>query len=123
MTNKKLFLHSEVQIEQVLTEIQQYRVVNKKSNLSVKLLTVDYDWAVVLAWLMDNHVLKVNKRIPFKRFLNWLNSHHNWKYLPENEKSIARAFQIYESEPQHSQLNQLLYETISKLYDETPTAV
>lgn len=113
---ENLILQDEVTIRRVLSTIQHLAVVNKNRTSVVRLFAEEQDWAVVFAWLIDNHVITFKKRPPFGKFCNWLHQHPDWRYLPSNDKVIARAYVAWREETQHPRIPTYLYDTLSKLY-------
>ena len=116
MANQNFILQDEVTITRVLNTVQHLVVENKKQTSVIRLFAEQQDWAVVFAWLIDNHVISFKQRPPFHKFCNWVRQHPEWRCLPSNDKVIARAYEDWRTEPKHARIRTYLYDAISKLY-------
>lgn len=123
MEKKNFILHDEEKLVKVLTGIQTRWFFKDTRDDYVRLLiTEEWDWAVVYAWLIDNHVIKAPKqRPPIAQFVEWLQLYPDWKYIP-TPKDLSRAIFAWNTLERYRR-NELLYNTITKLFYGEPEAV
>ena len=123
MKEKKFILHDEEKLVEVLTNIQERWVwKNTRDGYRTRLITEKSDWAVVLTWLIDNHVIKAPKqRPPIAKFVEWLQIHPDWKYIP-TPKELSRIILAWDKQP-HYRLRTLLSDTLTKLFFGEPEPI
>lgn len=116
MKKNYFILHDEEQIEQVVAYVQHLCVKNSKQAWVLRLFAEEQDWAVVFAWLIDNHVITFKTRPPYRKFYDWIRLHQQWRCLPTNEKSITRTYENWCIEQRHPRIRMYLYDTLTKLF-------
>lgn len=123
MAKKIFILHDEEKLEKILANIQErWTYVDKRDGYRIGLLCEKSDWAVVLTWLIDNHVIETPKqRPPIAKFIEWLQLHPDWNFIP-TPKELSRIILAWDKQP-HYRRTELLYETISKLFFGEPEPI
>ena len=116
MKEKNFILQDEEKLVKVLTNIQERWVDRFTQNgYTFSLLCEEQDWAVVLTWLIDNHVIKTPKqRPPIAKFIEWLQLHPDWNFIP-TPKELSRILLAWDKQP-HYRRTKLLYDTLTKLF-------
>ena len=116
MKEKIFILQDEEKLVKVLTDIQTRWFFKDTRDDYVRLLiTEEWDWAVVYAWLVDNHIIcEPKKRQPFAKFVEWLQLHPDWKHIP-SPKDLSRALFAWNMLERYRR-NEILYDTITKLF-------
>lgn len=123
MAKKNFILQNEEKLVEVLTNIQERWVCkNTRDGYRVRLISTKSDWAVVLTWLIDNHVIKAPKqRPPIAKFIEWLQLRPDWNFIP-TPKELSRIILAWDKQP-HYRRTELLYETINKLFFGEPEPI
>lgn len=123
MKEKKFILQDEEKLAQVLTNLQKHWwFIDKRYEFRLRLLTTKSDWAVVLTWLIDNHVIKAPKqRPPIAKFIEWLQLHPDWNFIP-TPKDLSRILLAWDTQP-HIRRKELLYDKLTKLFFGEPEPI